>query len=210
MKIQEMVGKKIGFVRIEKPVEHTQTFEVAAWWRKLLSDTGDFDLYLSKERNGRYTAYAKVPATVSDNYTAPLWGGVAFAPSRSEKGQRQEIYIGVQLEIAAGRMSLLMSEANKKLDFVIDRELLESIAEYTEERMNYYIGYLQQHALPDYQAKPRSKFNSELSQVGYAGKEISYWEDATSEILREQANRFGYFAKYEKVQNQESPIPAVV
>lgn len=210
MKIQEMVGKKIGFVRIEKPVENTQTFEVAAWWRKLLTDTGDFDLYLSKERDGRYTAYAKVPATVSDNYTAPLWGGVAFAPSRSEKGQRQEIYIGVQLEAAAGRITSLMSKANKELDFVIDRELLEFIAEYTEERMNHYVGYLQQHALPDYQANPRSRFNSELSQVGYAGKEIAYWEDATSEILRQKENRFGSFASYEKTQNQEPAIPAVV
>src|SRR4051812_11517612 len=75
-----LIGKKVGFVRITTGQKHTERYEVAAWYTNYVSDLGDYDLILSQGTYYPYGLYvsARVPATVTGNNHAPLFGGVAY------------------------------------------------------------------------------------------------------------------------------------
>lgn len=94
---KELVGKQIGVVKVRKPLEHTRkSYETAAWWMKLTSDTGEFPVILTRSYYSPYSLMASVtlPATVDEGFFPALWCGNMIGKSPyvdRDKGKRDEI-----------------------------------------------------------------------------------------------------------------------
>ncbi len=63
----------IGTYQLSKDREYNESYEVAAWWSKLLVKAGDYEI----TTNGYY-AFVKLPGVIVSKYTPGLYGGVAF------------------------------------------------------------------------------------------------------------------------------------
>jgi hypothetical protein len=81
---------QIGEVHVKTPIEYKQTYEVAAWSTILQSDTGIFPVflqpYLSKTTD--YSVSVKLPATIVDDFTPTLFGGVMVGRGNSNNGAK--------------------------------------------------------------------------------------------------------------------------
>ena len=210
--MKDFIGKKVGFVRVEKPYAFRRNYETAAWYQDMLSHTGDFDLIIIRDHLAsfdcpeylvKYYVNAVLPATVTDNYNAPLWGGVPFGKSTSEKGQQTQCHVSALIEQAAADK---FCHPRSGLSFYIDRDFLDEVIAFCEERMQeHYKGF--PYWYDRYEKTPRSAHNSEISSVGHSGGEVQYWAKYLGEVLRKKEWRFGSFAQYEKTQSTEPPTP---
>jgi hypothetical protein len=204
-----LLDKRVGFVRITKPVEYTQHYEVACWYTKFLSDVGDFDVILRKPWDIRpyepLVVNAVVPATVTQCYTPSLFGGVVMGAGNGDKevGRRDTIPVMQSFADAVARKAHTISG----VEFIIDRDFIEAAEEYVEVRLREDLAKMPGYT-EAYLASPRSRFNSEISMVAHVGREIASWGKLLEEILRQKEYRFGDFAQYEKVQGRPDPQAA--
>jgi hypothetical protein len=193
-----LLKQKVGFVRVTKPQSQTRHYEVAAWYTKLETDTGDFDIFLGNDHiyPKNLHVYAELPATVTSNNHAPLFAGNPIGAGEDRRGQRENTSLKAPwAEAAAGR-------ANRDgVEWYIDRNHLDAAIQYAENHLRDYGSRFDEY-WKTYLEQPRDKFNSNISMVSHFGENVSKWGRLLENLLREKENRFGSFAQYEKVQGR--------
>jgi hypothetical protein len=189
-KSKALISTIVGVVEITEPFKYRQNCEVAAWYTDYESDVGEFQLELRSSHLERHNLHvaACVPATVVDNYHAPLFGGVPIGPSKSSKGERGTVPITYPWERTVGR-----SYDKSGMKFHINRKHWDAVVEYCELRLRYYIDEFP-YWRDEYFATPRSQFNKEIGMVGHFGQGMADWSDRLEETLRE----IGYQDEYDK------------
>jgi len=88
-------GDLIGYVTFGEGATHEPSQEVACWYSKWLIDPGTYPVY-AKQSYGRRGYWVEVPATLIENYTPSLFGGVRIGGRDGSEacGQRGTIRKG--------------------------------------------------------------------------------------------------------------------
>ena len=88
-----MNKQTVGYIILSEPIIITKRFEVAAWWQKIEVPAGRYPV--TYDKNGAGFVSCLVEGIVTDEYMAPLFGGVPFAPTRKDNiGKSAVVSIG--------------------------------------------------------------------------------------------------------------------
>jgi hypothetical protein len=192
--LKDYIGKPVGFVRINKPIVHTDSsYECAAWWEERTTTTGVFPLFLNVVNNN-YSVQAKIPATVSDDYFPSLWGGVAISDkpyvAKNIGNKSRDVRVSADI-VAAIKDTGTIPGADK--DWYVNPEIWELVIKDHEQQLfNAY------NALPEWWAKYQAgddQYHSRVGMIAHFGEMLVRYPREIQELYRHH----GYL-------NEKSPM----
>lgn len=69
-----MNKKLVGHLCLKEPKEFVNHFECAAWWERVLVESGEHPVYEYDGQPGIY--YVSISGVIQEDYFPTLWGGV--------------------------------------------------------------------------------------------------------------------------------------
>jgi hypothetical protein len=197
--LHSSVGKRIGFLRVNKPVVVlNRGFECAAWWQHEVSAVGVFEVFLREQpyNKGQLQAVIKLPASVTDCYFGALFCGNPIG-AYTEERKRQDCasrtaQIIVALPIAEAIMKSGNSQNHDGIDWAIDFSLWDPALEYCAAMMTDAKSWADHNWL---KMQSDDEFHSALGAVEWASRNVAAWGKYSLDLHRQMKNHTGSFAE---------------
>lgn len=182
------LGQVVGYIKVNKSwVHHNNTYECAAWWEDSCITEGVYPLVLKVNRFAPKNLYleAKFDAKVVDAYLPAMMGGVAFADySKKRIGEKRVIFGSFDIVEAMTSTGRIPGEDK---DFVLNPFLWDGFIESARKSMRNSQEYLE-NCFTAYMQEGDGKYNSNISSVAYASKNVSELAFAIEKMLGAKKN----------------------
>lgn len=181
--LKPLLGKVVGWVKINKPwTHHISNYECAAWWKDVEIQQGIYPLILKKKHLNPYSLHleTKLTTAIVDDHFPSLWGGVSISNKPyvcTSVGKVEDIHWAFNLVEAIS----VTGNFDGDKQFVVNPFIWGAIIRAAEQTMNGYYDYL----VKNWESRKVAgdcKYNSALNAVGHAGKNLDNLRHAIEAI----------------------------